>query len=91
MTISRRGRNRGSGLDADKLGNEPNVRFVESEDCILGNPVFIIADVQFWTDNEEELAQWLADNTERGYYTREGMVLTFASDEEAMWFKLRWC
>lgn len=92
MTRSRRGRGLKSSpsLSGGKPNKEPSVRFVESNDGIVGNPTFVIADTKWWTANEEELAYWLLENTERGLNTREGMILTFASDEEAMWFKLRW-
>lgn len=65
-------------------------RFIESTEALEGRPMFIIADYNFWMEHEEELAKWLEEHAERGLYTREGMVLQFMNDEEAMWFKLRW-
>ena len=65
-------------------------RFVESYDPAIGAVMMVIADVHYYMENEQEIAEWLLENTERGLNTKEGVVLNFANKEEALWFKMRW-
>ena len=50
----------------------------------------MIADYMWWTDNEREILNWMADNLPRGIEHQQGMVLTFDSDKQRMMFLLRW-
>ena len=66
---------------------KPNQRFLQLKDQ---NNSLLIVDYDYWNANEEELAKWLHDNTERGLYTREGMILYFTTEQEMSWFLLKW-
>ena len=63
----------------------------DNENFITKHPLnFVICNVWHWMNNEEEIMKWLDENTVNGRKTHMGMTLTFANEEEAMWFKLRW-
>ncbi len=57
---------------------------------INNKQVYFIRDYSFWVLHEKELCDWLEANTEAGQDTQEGMVLSFANEEEEIMFILRW-
>ena len=57
---------------------------------IGGRQTYVIADYNFWTDNQEEIDRWLIENTERGLKTQEGMTISFANEQEEIMFLLKW-
>lgn len=69
--------------------NNSSGRFLEGIK-VNGTITFIIADIVFWCDHEEEILVWLDNNTEEGASVHHGMTLTFNNEEDALWFKLKW-
>ena len=79
----------GSGLDADTLDKMPYRRFIRTL-VMNGKQAYIIADYNFWSNNQVALENWLIDNTEDGLDTQEGMTLNFANEQEELMFIMRW-
>lgn len=50
----------------------------------------VIADIQFWIDNEEEIHQWMEDNLPRGKAHHAGMMISLDSEIDRTAFCLRW-
>lgn len=68
---------------------EPYQRFIRTLK-INGKQSYIIADYVFWIDNQTALEAWLIANTTAGVKTQEGMILSFANEQEELMFRLRW-
>ena len=50
----------------------------------------VIADIQFWIDNEDEIHQWMEDNLPRGKAHQAGMMISLDSEIDRTAFCLRW-
>jgi hypothetical protein len=50
----------------------------------------VIADIQFWVDNEDEIYQWMEDNLPRGKAHHAGMMISLDSEIDRTAFCLRW-
>ncbi len=50
----------------------------------------VIADIQFWIDNEDEIHQWMEDNLPRGKAHHAGMMISLDSEIDRTAFCLRW-
>lgn len=50
----------------------------------------MIQDYTWWTANEREILNWMAERLPRGIEHQQGMTITFDSDKERMMFLLRW-
>jgi hypothetical protein len=50
----------------------------------------MIQDYMWWTDNEREILNWMAENLPNGIDHQEGMTITFDTDKQRMMFLLRW-
>lgn len=56
---------------------------------IIGQ-ILMINDYTWWTENEREILNWMAEHLPRGIEHQQGMVLTFDSEPDRMMFMLRW-
>ena len=74
---------------AHKILKTQGVKFIPAK-YSLGAVVhlMIIIDYDYWIDNEQGITEWCKESDIR--YTREGMALTFKSEEEKLLFTLRW-
>jgi hypothetical protein len=54
----------------------------------VDNKVLIIYDYHFYGDHQEEIDEWCWQTF--GYHPREGMVMTFRSEQDVTWFLSRW-
>jgi hypothetical protein len=71
--------------------NQPTKRFQLASSPLHDNSyLLMIADYMWWTDNEREILNWMAEQLPRGIEHQQGMVLTFDSDQQRMMFLLRW-
>lgn len=52
--------------------------------------LLMIQDYMWWTENEREILNWMADNLPRGIEHQQGMVLSFDTEKQRMMFLLRW-
>ena len=52
--------------------------------------MLMIVDYMWWTENEREILNWMADNLPRGIDHQDGMIIAFDSDRDRMMFLLRW-
>ena len=50
----------------------------------------MIQDYMWWTENEREILNWMAENLPNGIEHQQGMTITFDSVEDRMMFLLRW-
>jgi hypothetical protein len=50
----------------------------------------MIKDFVWWTDNEREILNWMAENLPNGIDHHEGMTITFDTDQQRTMFLLRW-
>lgn len=50
----------------------------------------VIADIQFWIDNELDIHQWMEDNLPRGKAHHAGMMISLDSEIDRTAFCLRW-
>jgi hypothetical protein len=55
------------------------------QSCLL-----MIQDYMWWSENEREIYNWMADNLPRGIEHQQGMVISFDTDKQRMMFLLRW-
>lgn len=53
--------------------------------CLL-----MIVDYMWWTANEREILNWMAENLPDGIDHQQGMTITFDNDKQRMMFLLRW-
>ena len=71
--------------------NKPEKRFqLASSPMSDSNYLLMIEDYMWWTDNEREILNWMAEHLPGGIDHQQGMVLTFDSDKQRMMFLLRW-
>jgi hypothetical protein len=73
---------------AHKMLKEQGIKFVEAKVTRFSNPMLLICDYRFWSDNEEQIFDWCTES--RIQCTLTGMILEFNSKEEQMMFMLRW-
>ena len=73
-----------------KFMNKPEKRFQLASSPMDNSYLLMIADYMWWTDNEREILNWMADNLPNGIDHQQGMVLTFDTDKQRMMFLLRW-
>jgi hypothetical protein len=52
--------------------------------------LLVIEDYMWWTTNEREILNWMANNLPRGIDHQQGMIITFDSEQDRMMFLLRW-
>ena len=57
---------------------------------INGKRTYLIHDYHFWVTNMDKLLDWLAEHTEDGIDTLQGMTLNFSNETEEFMFILRW-
>ena len=50
----------------------------------------VIKDYQWWTANEREILNWMAEHLPRGIEHQQGMIVSFESEQDRMMFLLRW-
>ena len=50
----------------------------------------MIQDYMWWTENEREILNWMAEHLPRGIEHQQGMTITFDSDQQRIMFLLRW-
>lgn len=50
----------------------------------------MIQDYMWWTENEREILNWMAENLPEGIDHQQGMTITFDTDKDRMMFLLRW-
>jgi hypothetical protein len=50
----------------------------------------MIQDYMWWTANEREIYNWMAENLPNGIEHQQGMTITFDNDKQRMMFLLRW-
>ena len=50
----------------------------------------MIEDYTWWTNNEREILNWMAEHLPRGIEHQQGMTVEFDTDQERMMFLLRW-
>ena len=52
--------------------------------------MLMISDYNWWSTNEREILNWMADTLPRGIEHQQGMTVTFDNDQDRMMFLLRW-
>lgn len=50
----------------------------------------MIQDYTWWTDNEREILNWMAEHLPRGIEHQQGMTVVFDTDQDRLMFVLRW-
>ena len=50
----------------------------------------IIADINWWIENEPEVYDWMEKNLPRGRMHHTGMTLSLDNEKDLMFFLLRW-
>jgi hypothetical protein len=71
--------------------NKPAKRFqVAPQVDGITSHLLLIEDYMWWTDNEREILNWMADNLPNGIDHQQGMIITFDNDQDRMMFLLRW-
>lgn len=50
----------------------------------------IIADYNYWAENESAIQEWMVANLPRGIHHQFGMTLSFETEQDRMMFLLRW-
>jgi len=50
----------------------------------------MIEDYRWWTANEREILNWMAEHLPRGIEHQRGMTVEFESEQDRMLFLLRW-
>jgi hypothetical protein len=57
---------------------------------MYGRPGLMIVDYAWWTDNEREILNWMAENLPNGIEQQQGMTVSFDSERELINFLMRW-
>lgn len=71
--------------------NKPAKRFqVAGPVDGITSHLLLIEDYMWWTANEREILNWMADNLPNGIDHQQGMIITFDTDQDRMMFLLRW-
>ena len=65
-------------------------RFIPARSPVNGDYIVIIEDYAWWHVNHYDITDWMLEHLPRGEENQQGMVLTFDSEEQRMWFLLRW-
>ncbi len=65
-------------------------RFVVAPDPLHYKSYVMIQDYQWWTANEREILNWMAEHLPRGIEHQRGMTVEFESEQDRMMFLLRW-
>ncbi len=74
--------------DVVRQARECETRFLTG---ILGDiPCVLITDFGWWVRNETEIETWMDAYLRDGSYSRNGMIVEFADQEEMMLFILTW-
>lgn len=74
---------------AHRLLKDRGIKFVEARsNAYSSQPLLLIADLNFWLDNHEEILDWFTRSNIK--YKMQGMILEFDTREEQMMFMLRW-
>ena len=71
-----------------KFMNTPSSRFVPYN--LHYKSGLMIQDYMWWTENEREILNWMAENLPNGIDHQQGMTITFDTDQQRMMFLLRW-
>ena len=56
----------------------------------LTSNVLMVNDYQWWTENEREILNWMVQHLPRGIEHQQGMTIEFDSDQDRMFFLLKW-
>lgn len=71
--------------------NKPAKRFqVAGQIDGITSHLLVIEDYMWWTANEREILNWMANNLPNGIDHQQGMIITFDTDQDRMMFLLRW-
>jgi len=74
---------------AHQILRDQGIKFVEAYiDVISKRPLLLIADPNYWLDNEDDIVRWAMESNIK--YFLEGMILSFDTNEDKMMFMLRW-
>lgn len=65
-------------------------RFIPARSPVNGDYIVIIEDYSWWHVNHYDITDWMREHLPRGEEHQQGMVLTFDTEEQRMWFLLRW-
>lgn len=65
-------------------------RFVVAPYALNHKSYVMIQDYWWWTANEREILNWMAEHLPRGIEHQQGMTVTFDSEKDRMMFLLRW-
>lgn len=65
-------------------------RFIPARSPVGGEYIVIIEDYAWWHVNHFDITDWMREHLPKGEEHQQGMVLTFDSEEQRMWFLLRW-
>ena len=55
----------------------------------LGSYGLMIEDYSWWTENEREILNWMAERLPRGIEHQQGMILTFDTEHDRLAFLMR--
>ena len=73
------------------MQDHPTARFFPAFSPLEGgSPVLMIQDYHWWTDNEREILNWMAEHLPRGIDHQAGMTIDFDTKQDRMLFLLRW-
>lgn len=50
----------------------------------------MIEDYMWWSENEREILNWMAEHLPRGIEHQQGMTIEFDNEKQRMHFLLRW-
>ena len=68
----------------------PKKRFQVVPDRLHYQYIVMIEDYTWWTTNEREILNWMADNLPNGIDHQQGMVVKFDTEEDRLMFLLKW-
>jgi hypothetical protein len=57
---------------------------------VYGRHGLMIVDYTWWSDNEREILNWMAENLPSGIEQQQGMTVMFDSERELINFLMRW-
>lgn len=68
---------------------KPGTIQLDRNDDIIGEHAFILGDYRFFGPRQEQLMEWLQENTQ-GKWSFKGSVVSFEREDDALRFKIVW-
>lgn len=50
----------------------------------------MVQDYMWWTENDREILNWMAEHLPKGIEHQQGMTVTFDTEHDRLMFLLRW-